>query len=76
MTTSPKFTHTPEKPEAAELLTMTFGDMAVTAKVAQGEKCARCWHVREDVGTVAGHETICGRCVENIETDGETRHFA
>ena len=38
-------------------------------------KCDRCWHYREDVGTHAGHETICGRCVSNIEGPGETRRW-
>jgi len=39
-------------------------------------KCVRCWHHTADVGTIAGHEEICGRCVENIEGEGETREFA
>lgn len=46
--------------------------------VAQSEaaKCDRCWHHVEDVGTIKGHEEICGRCVISVEGDGETRHFA
>ena len=39
-------------------------------------KCERCWHHVADVGTIAGHEGICGRCVTNVEGDGETRAFA
>lgn len=39
-------------------------------------KCARCWHLREDVGSHAEHPELCGRCVENIEGEGEVRHFA
>jgi isoleucyl-tRNA synthetase len=39
-------------------------------------KCERCWHHREDVGTQAGHEDLCGRCVTNLEGAGETRSFA
>lgn len=38
-------------------------------------KCDRCWHYREDVGQHPGHETICGRCVSNIEGPGETRRW-
>lgn len=45
------------------------------AKTA-GEKCVRCWHHREDVGTHAGHEELCGRCVTNVDGDGEVRHYA
>ncbi|RHW22939.1 isoleucine--tRNA ligase [Pseudomonas jilinensis] len=39
-------------------------------------KCVRCWHFREDVGQHAGHEEICGRCVENIDGSGEVRQHA
>jgi isoleucyl-tRNA synthetase len=34
---------------------------------AAGQKCERCWHWEEDVGRVAAHPTICGRCVEAVE---------
>ncbi|NNN45965.1 MULTISPECIES: isoleucine--tRNA ligase [unclassified Vibrio] len=40
------------------------------------EKCERCWHYTADVGTISGHETICGRCVSNVEGEGEQRQFA
>jgi len=40
------------------------------------EKCTRCWHLREDVGSHKEHPDLCGRCVENVEGEGETRHYA
>jgi isoleucyl-tRNA synthetase len=40
------------------------------------EKCVRCWHSRPEVGTIKGHETICERCYENVEENGEIRTFA
>lgn len=40
------------------------------------KKCVRCWHQREDVGTHAEHPELCGRCVENVEGQGEVRHYA
>jgi len=43
---------------------------------ANGDKCVRCWHHREDVGTHEGHDELCGRCVTNIDGDGEVRHYA
>jgi isoleucyl-tRNA synthetase len=39
-------------------------------------KCERCWHVREDVGSDAGHPELCGRCISNLHGEGETRAFA
>ena len=38
-------------------------------------KCGRCWQHRADVGSVAAHPTICGRCVDNVDGDGETRRW-
>ncbi|MDP2144363.1 MAG: isoleucine--tRNA ligase [Gallionella sp.] len=40
------------------------------------EKCERCWHYREDVGSDAAHPTLCGRCVSNLFGSGETRTHA
>lgn len=48
--------------------------LLVTASAAP--KCERCWHHREDVGTIEAHPTLCTRCVTNIEGDGEVRLFA
>ena len=48
----------------------------VTVKASDAAKCDRCWHHVADVGTIEGHEEICGRCVSNVEGDGETRQFA
>jgi len=40
------------------------------------EKCVRCWHHRDDVGSNAEHPELCGRCVENVIGSGEERHYA
>ncbi|MGU3842488.1 zinc finger domain-containing protein, partial [Vibrio diabolicus] len=48
----------------------------VEVAAAEGEKCDRCWHHTPDVGTIEGHEKICGRCVSNVEGEGEVRKFA
>ena len=51
-------------------------ELAVAAKVSGGEKCERCWHYTDDVGSVAAHPTLCARCAENVSGKGETRHYA
>jgi isoleucyl-tRNA synthetase len=48
----------------------------VEVKATDAEKCDRCWHHTADVGTIEGHEKICGRCVSNIDGEGETRQYA
>jgi isoleucyl-tRNA synthetase len=39
-------------------------------------KCVRCWQRRDDVGAIAAHPDLCGRCAANVEGPGETREFA
>ena len=39
------------------------------------EKCVRCWHHREDVGSHPEHPELCGRCIENVSGEGESRRF-
>ena len=37
------------------------------------EKCDRCWHRNESVGSIPDHENLCSRCHQNIFDSGETR---
>ncbi len=50
--------------------------LRVTAIASGHAKCPRCWHHRSDVGVSTEHPELCGRCVENIEGQGEQRRFA
>lgn len=43
---------------------------------SQHAKCVRCWHHADDVKNHDEHPELCGRCVENIAGNGETRQFA
>ena len=49
---------------------------AISVSVSQNNKCVRCWHRRDDVGSVDGHPEICGRCADNVDGAGEQRIFA
>ncbi|MCW9732599.1 isoleucine--tRNA ligase [Avibacterium sp. 20-15] len=40
------------------------------------EKCPRCWHYSDTIGTNPAHPTLCSRCVENVDGKGEVRRFA
>ena len=51
-------------------------NLEVAIRASEGSKCVRCWHHREDVGTVEAHPELCVRCVDNIEGDGEQRSYA
>lgn len=50
--------------------------LKLSIRKSEAAKCVRCWHFREDVGVVEAHEELCGRCVENVDGQGEQRAFA
>ncbi|MEH6824825.1 MAG: isoleucine--tRNA ligase [Motiliproteus sp.] len=70
---------------AAELDLLEHADAAVETELAnlklnvslsEHQKCARCWHLREDVGSHTEHPELCGRCVDNVDGEGEQRAYA
>lgn len=50
--------------------------LALKVTSSDHAKCTRCWHHREDVGIDPEHPELCGRCVTNVEGNGEIRRFA
>ena len=44
--------------------------LGIVVSKALGQKCERCWHCEEDVGVAKDHPTLCGRCVEAVESVG------
>ncbi|CBJ80852.1 isoleucine tRNA synthetase [Xenorhabdus bovienii str. Jollieti] len=50
--------------------------LKIAFRKADGEKCPRCWHYAKNVGLVAEHAELCGRCVTNVAGNGEERKFA
>ncbi|NVK02336.1 MAG: isoleucine--tRNA ligase [Oceanospirillaceae bacterium] len=62
--------------EAGDARETLVEGLKVSVKASEHAKCARCWHHREDVGQNAEHEELCGRCIENVEGEGEQRHYA
>jgi isoleucyl-tRNA synthetase len=57
--------------------TLNNGDEVwVAVKPSEHEKCVRCWHHREEVGSNSEHPQLCGRCVENVTSKGESRLYA
>lgn len=60
----------------AEVADSAVAGLKVQIIASEAEKCTRCWHHREDVGSHAEHPELCGRCVENIDGEGEERLYA
>jgi isoleucyl-tRNA synthetase len=60
-------------PVDAQRIKLEGGAMALRVTPSEHEKCVRCWHYLEDVGSVPEHPELCGRCVTNVTGPGETR---
>jgi len=65
-------TATPADISGAEL---EDGELWIVANASPHPKCVRCWHHREEVGNSKAHPELCGRCIENVDGDGEPRRF-
>jgi len=53
-----------------------FEGLKVLVEKSIGDKCVRCWHYIDDVGSNEEHPSVCGRCITNIAGQGEARHYA
>ena len=63
-----------EKTESA--IALNDSNVFVDVLIADGEKCARCWHHKPEVGSDPKHPELCNRCIDNVDGDGEVRHYA
>jgi isoleucyl-tRNA synthetase len=63
-------------PLQEERIRLEEGELVVRVVPSVHQKCVRCWHYRADVGSDPEHPEICGRCVDNVHGDGETRRVA
>lgn len=62
--------------DAAQVAPSELEGLLLKVSASEQAKCDRCWHHREDVGQNESHPDLCGRCIENVEGDGEQRSFA
>ncbi|GAA4500033.1 isoleucine--tRNA ligase [Pseudaeromonas paramecii] len=60
----------------AEAMATELAGLSVLVEASSAAKCERCWQHVADVGSHAGHEGICGRCVSNVAGEGEVRKYA
>ena len=60
----------------AEAIQTDIDGIRLKVLASEQEKCERCWHHCTDIGDHEIHPSLCGRCVENIDGEGEIRQFA
>jgi len=65
-----------DRPDSSEVIKVLDAELAITAEQSTAEKCERCWHRREDVGSDSTHPTLCTRCTGNISGNSEVRQYA
>jgi isoleucyl-tRNA synthetase len=58
---------------SAETGTAVIPGLWLRARRSNGNKCVRCWHLTDDVGSDAAHPELCGRCAGNISGRPEVR---
>ena len=66
----------PLEPRGDEAAGTEMEGLHVAVAPSAHEKCIRCWHHREDVGSHSEHPELCGRCVSNVAGSGEPRLYA
>jgi isoleucyl-tRNA synthetase len=55
------------EPPAGAYTIEGIGGVGVVSAPADGTRCERCWKVLPEVGTVAGHDDLCGRCADAVD---------
>ena len=63
-------------PENGEGEETEIEGLKIKISKTQEQKCERCWHSRPEVGSIKDHPTLCNRCLDNIDGEGEDRLFA
>jgi isoleucyl-tRNA synthetase len=63
----------PDDAVAAETGSAVIPGVWLKVARAGGAKCVRCWHWTDDVGKVADHPELCGRCAGNVTNKPEAR---
>jgi isoleucyl-tRNA synthetase len=54
----------------------SVAEQSIEATPSVHAKCERCWHYREEVGTIADHPELCSRCHGNLSDAPEVRTHA
>jgi isoleucyl-tRNA synthetase len=74
ITSSAKVLPSDSKPQSVIATELDGLWLAIEKSVDQ--KCVRCWHHRNDVGSDEQHPALCSRCVDNVDGEGEKRLYA
>jgi len=49
--------------------------LSLVLAASEHARCDRCWHQLEEVGSDETHPELCGRCIDNVDGQGEQRLY-
>jgi isoleucyl-tRNA synthetase len=53
--------------KTAKAIESDVSGLYIEVSASQHDKCVRCWHHREEVGSNETHPELCDRCIENVD---------
>jgi isoleucyl-tRNA synthetase len=62
--------------KTSEAIESDVPGLYIQVSASKHDKCVRCWHHREEVGSDEKHPELCERCIENVDGEGESRQYA
>jgi len=62
-----------EKP--AEAIASSVSGLWLVLSASNQTRCDRCWHQAPEVGSNELHPTLCDRCIDNVDGEGEQRLY-
>ncbi|NOQ93232.1 MAG: class I tRNA ligase family protein, partial [Methylophaga sp.] len=65
----------PASDKPADAIESSVSGLSLVLSPAEHERCDRCWHQTEDVGKDETHPELCGRCIDNVDGEGEQRLY-
>lgn len=66
----------PESDSDEQAVATTIAGLKIHVSQSTHHKCIRCWHHSAEVGSNDEHIELCNRCIQNITSTGESRHYA
>lgn len=60
----------------SQLILSESDAVSIEVTPATAQKCVRCWHYCDDVGSNPKHPPLCARCISNLYGKGEIREYA
>jgi len=65
----------PANNKPTDAIESSIAGLSLVLTPSEQARCDRCWHQTEQVGKDETHPELCGRCIENVDGEGEQRLY-